>query len=143
MLYSPLGRTGLSVSVLCLGALGFGASHGGLPLHQGRNLVKEAHGLGVNFFDAAEFYGVYPYLKEISNLPGVVIASRCYAYDEAGMKRSLDMYRRQLNRDVVDVFGLHEQESGLTLKGHSDALKFLKEPRSAAKSGPFRFPPTV
>ncbi|MGI6643798.1 MAG: aldo/keto reductase [Bacillota bacterium] len=126
MLYSPLGRTGLKVSALCLGALGFGVPQGGLRLSQGRDLVKKAYDRGVNFFDAAEFYHVYPYLKEIANLPDVVIASRCYAYDESGMKRSLDMYRRELDRDVVDMFGLHEQESGLTLKGHEKALRVLE-----------------
>ena len=42
------------------------------------------------------------------------------------MKRSLDMYRRELDRDVVDMFGLHEQESGLTLKGHEKALRVLE-----------------
>ncbi len=85
--------------------------------------------LGVNFYDTAEFYETYPYLTQVANKPGAVISSRSYATTESEMGRSLDSYRRELGRDVVDIFGLHEQESGLTLKGHRRALEFLARER--------------
>ncbi len=90
----------------------------------------QAYGMGINFFDTAEFYNVYPYLKQIAQSPNAVIGGRSYAYDESGITRSLETYRRGLGRDVVDIFGLHEQESGLTLKGHGGALKALAKAKS-------------
>ena len=62
---------------------------------------------------------------EVARKPGSVIASRSYSPDAESMKKSLDLCRRELGRDVVDIFGLHEQESGLTLKGHREALECL------------------
>ncbi|HEX3032450.1 MAG TPA: aldo/keto reductase, partial [Bacillota bacterium] len=38
---------------------------------------------------------------------------------------SLEQARQQMDRDVVDIFLLHEQESHLTLKGHWEAVEYL------------------
>ncbi len=130
MLYSELGKTGLRVSCLCVGSLAFGSHRGGLSVAEAGTLLERACNLGVNFFDSAEFYNVYPHLEKIAGRQGIVIAGRSYASDGKGMKESVEAYRRGLDRDVVDVFGLHEQESGLTLKGHGDALKYLQKAKS-------------
>lgn len=81
----------------------------------------------MNFFDTAELYGTYPHLKRIAAKDGSVIASRSFAHDASGMRESLDLARRELGRDSIEIFGLHEQESGLTLKGHRAALEYLRE----------------
>lgn len=87
--------------------------------------MEYAWDLGVNFYDTAEFYQTYPYLAQVATKPGAVISSRSYATTETEMQDSLDSYRRELGRDVIDIFGLHEQESGLTLKGHQRVLEYL------------------
>lgn len=129
MLYSYLGKTGMRVSLMCAGSLSVGPLQANLTLSQGRYVMAEAYEAGVNFFDSAEFYRTYPYLREVAQKPDTVIAGRSFAWDAESMRKSLDLYRKELNRDVVDIFGLHEQESGLTLKGHRDALEFLARER--------------
>ncbi len=55
MNYTHLGRTGLSVSRLCLGTMNFG------PLtspEDSEAIMEGAHELGINFFDTANRYGV-------------------------------------------------------------------------------------
>lgn len=54
MQYTQLGRTGLSVSRLCLGTMNFG------PLtteEDSYRIMDRAHELGINFFDTADVYG--------------------------------------------------------------------------------------
>ncbi len=123
--YSKLGSTGLSVSALCFGSLPIGPAQYSLSPDDGKSIVDFAWSMGVNFFDTSEFYSTYPYLKAIARRPGAVISTRSYAYNEEGMRCSLDLARKELGRDVIDIFGLHEQESGLTLKGHRGALEYL------------------
>jgi aryl-alcohol dehydrogenase-like predicted oxidoreductase len=54
MEYTHLGRTGLSVSRLCLGTMNFGPLT--LPADS-HALMDHAHELGINFFDTANRYG--------------------------------------------------------------------------------------
>ncbi|HUW65781.1 MAG TPA: aldo/keto reductase [Spirochaetia bacterium] len=127
MEYRVLGNTGLRVSRLAFGSLTIGPLQGNLPLAQGANVIREALDLGINFIDTAELYGTYPYIREaIRGRSGeVVIASKSYAYTRQDMEKSLEKARRELDRDYLDIFLLHEQESGLTIRGHAAALEFL------------------
>jgi predicted aldo/keto reductase-like oxidoreductase len=43
------------------------------------------------------------------------------------MKASLEKARQELDRDYIDIFLLHEQESALTIRGHRAALDYLIE----------------
>jgi aryl-alcohol dehydrogenase-like predicted oxidoreductase len=53
--YRPLGRTGVSVSQLCLGAMMFGAA--GNPDHDDAiQIVHRALDAGINFVDTADAY---------------------------------------------------------------------------------------
>jgi aryl-alcohol dehydrogenase-like predicted oxidoreductase len=54
MKYTHLGRTGLSVSRLCLGTMNFGPL---TPPDQSHQIMDRAHELGINFFDTANRYG--------------------------------------------------------------------------------------
>lgn len=54
MEYTHLGRTGLSVSRLCLGTMNFGPL---TPVDEARATMDRAHELGINFFDTANRYG--------------------------------------------------------------------------------------
>jgi aryl-alcohol dehydrogenase-like predicted oxidoreductase len=54
MEYTHLGRTGLSVSRLCLGTMNFGPL---TPAADAHAIMDHAHELGINFFDTANRYG--------------------------------------------------------------------------------------
>ncbi len=129
MKYSELGNTGLRVSVFCMGSLTLGPAQYDLPGEKSRALIEYAISQGVNFFDTSEFYGVYPLFRYLSDDPSIVISSRSYAATKDEMKASLERARREMDRDKISIFGLHEQESGLTLKGHREALNYLAESR--------------
>jgi len=130
--YRTLGKTGLSVSHLCFGVLTLGPLQANLPLAEGVGLLEYATSRGVNFFDTAEDYRTYPYLRSLlrkTQDKPVIIASKSYAVTAQEMSISLDRARKELDRDYIDIFLLHEQESALTLQGHRQALEFLVEAR--------------
>jgi len=129
--YVTLGRTGLAVSRFCLGTLTMGPLQACLPLGEGARLIREALDRGINFLDTAELYRTYPYIRRAlqGRGDGVVIATKSYAVTGREMRESLDRARRAMDRDVVDIFLLHEQESALTLRGHRGALDYLLEAR--------------
>lgn len=129
----PLGNTGLIVSELCFGTLAIGPAQYALDPDSAASALNAAWDRGVNFFDTAEIYGTYEHLRDVAGRPGAVIASRSYASTSDEMKESLALARRGLDRDILDVFGLHEQESGLTLKGHRGALAFLAEEKAKGR----------
>ncbi|KKM09292.1 aldo/keto reductase [Clostridiales bacterium PH28_bin88] len=133
MQYIPLGQTDLVVSRLCFGALTIGPLQANLPLSEGSRVIRRAVELGVNFIDTAEIYGTYPYIrKAMEGIAGpVVIASKSYAYTREGMAQSLEQALVELDRDQIDIFLLHEQESVLTIKGHRPALEYLLEAKAA------------
>jgi aryl-alcohol dehydrogenase-like predicted oxidoreductase len=54
MEYANLGRSGLSVSRLCLGTMNFGPL---TPPDEAHVIMDHAHELGINFFDTANRYG--------------------------------------------------------------------------------------
>ncbi len=53
--YRPLGRTGVSVSQLCLGAMMFGA-FGNTDHEDSVKIIRRALDAGINFVDTADFY---------------------------------------------------------------------------------------
>ncbi len=127
----PLCRA-IEVSELCYGTLTLGPLQKGLTPKEGGRLLCHAFERGVNFFDTAELYGTYPHLASgLSGLHRVVIATKSYAADAAAMEQSLTLALRSLNRDYIDVFLLHEQESTHTLRGHASALEYLLRQREA------------
>ena len=132
MEYRLLGRTSLTVSRLCFGTLTLGPLQSNLSLEEGAALLEEAYSCGVNFWDTAEHYRNYDYLrlalKKMQTLP--VIATKSYAYDREGARASLEKARREMDIDIVPLFLLHEQESALTLKGHQEALDFFLEAKT-------------
>lgn len=129
----PLGNTQIMVSKLCFGALTIGPLQRNMPVKQGASIIRHALEMGINFIDTAEYYNTYDYIREaIKGYEGdVVIASKSYAYTYEGMKRSLKSALDSLNVKHIDIFLLHEQESGLTFKGHSDAYRCLIDAKKA------------
>ena len=54
MEYIHLGRSGLSISRLCLGTMNFGPL---TPPPEAHAIMDHAHEIGINFFDTANRYG--------------------------------------------------------------------------------------
>lgn len=125
--YNELGRTGLRVSGICFGSLSISPLQAKLTVHEGAEIIAYAMAHGVNFIDTAEYYKNYPFIREAmkKSKKELIIATKSYAYTFEGMKESVEKARRELDKDVIDIFMLHEQESLLTLKGHWEALEYL------------------
>jgi aryl-alcohol dehydrogenase-like predicted oxidoreductase len=121
-----LGRSGIEVSRLCFGTLTLGPLQGNYSLEEGSGIMAYAMERGVVFFDTAQLYKTYEYIRLASQKTGMepVVSTKSYAYDKEGAIEALEEARKGLDRDVVDIFMLHEQESRLTLKGHRDALEY-------------------
>lgn len=129
MQYQVLGDTGIKVSRLCFGALTIGPLQANLPLGPGSEVIIRALEQGVNFVDTAELYQTYPYIRQAiaQRKNDIVICSKCYTYTREGMRDSLESALKAIDRDYIDIFMLHEQESLLTIKGHWEAVEYLLE----------------
>src|SRR5690554_4091738 len=135
--YRRLGNTEYKVSALCYGVLTIGPMQRNLPLAEGVSLLRQALDLGINFFDTAEIYETYPYIRQA--LKGVdqevVVATKSYAATKEEMSKSLEKARKELDLPTIPLFLLHEQESEATLRGHWAALDFLLEAKAQGKVG--------
>jgi aryl-alcohol dehydrogenase-like predicted oxidoreductase len=100
-----------------------------LSLEDGERVIRAALDEGINFIETAALYDTYHYIQRgiAGRSHEVVIASRSYDYTYEGMKNSVATALRELKRDYIDIFMLHEQESRLTLKGHAEALAYLAD----------------
>lgn len=133
MEFRTLGQTGFVVSRLGFGSLTIGPLQANLSPAEGGSVIRAALEAGINLIDTAELYKNYPHIRAgISGFAGnVIIAARSYAYDYQEMERSVHNACRELGRDYIDIFGLHEQTSRLTLKGHRPALDYLIKAKQA------------
>jgi aryl-alcohol dehydrogenase-like predicted oxidoreductase len=89
--YTKLGNTGMDVSRICLGCMGFGDAERWvhkwvLDEENSRPVVKKALELGINFFDTANVYSIGKSeeilgraLKDFANRDEVVIGTKCTA----------------------------------------------------------------
>jgi aryl-alcohol dehydrogenase-like predicted oxidoreductase/ferredoxin len=132
---NPLGKTGILVSELCFGTLVMGPLQANLDILEGQHLLEHAFDLGVTLFDTAHLYKTYPYFFEIPShkKQNMVISSKSYAYTYLDMQKQIEDGLRAIGRDYFDVFMLHEQESVMTLKGHSEAIEAMKDAKKAGK----------
>src|SRR5258705_6991070 len=90
MEYTKLGNTGMDVSRICLGCMGFGDASRWvhkwvLNEENSRPIIKKALELGINFFDTANVYSIGTSeeilgraLKDFANRDEVVIASKVH-----------------------------------------------------------------
>ncbi len=124
MEYVKLGNTGLDVSRICLGCMGFGDTEWVhkwvLDEENSRPIIKRALELGVNFFDTANMYSrgmseeiVGRALKDYANRDEIVIATKVYIRmhegpNGAGLSRKaimseIDKSLQRLKTDYVDL----------------------------------------
>jgi aryl-alcohol dehydrogenase-like predicted oxidoreductase len=139
MEYRPLGRTGISVSQLCLGAMMFGAF--GNPDHdESIAIIHRALDAGINFIDTADFYSQ----GESEEIVGKALAGRRddvilatkvgLPFDDnpnhkGGSRRwiveSVENSLRRLGTDRIDLFQVHRLDPTTDLDETLGALSDL------------------
>ncbi|MGD1148197.1 MAG: aldo/keto reductase [Thermoanaerobaculaceae bacterium] len=124
--YHLLGRSGLRVSPLCLGAMTFGEDWGwGAPEEAVRKILDRYLEAGGNFIDTADGYTdghseeiLGRYCKAKKNREGVVLATKFTFNSQPGdpnaggngrknILRALEGSLRRLRTDAVDLYWLH------------------------------------
>ncbi|HMZ07844.1 MAG TPA: aldo/keto reductase [Anaerolineales bacterium] len=145
MEYARLGNTGMKVSRLCLGCMGFGTAEGwthntwALNEEDSRVIVKKALELGINFFDTANVYayGVSEEflgraLKDFAKRDEVVIATKLHGKmnntpNGGGLSRKaifaeIDNSLRRLGTDYVDLYITHRWDYETPIEETMEAL---------------------
>ena len=149
MQYVKLGRSGLQVSPVCIGCMGFGDPGRGYPGWSvdgdtSRALVRHAIEAGINFFDTANMYSkggseeiVGQALKAFANRDAVVIATKLFAPmrdgpNAAGLSRKtilaeVDASLKRLGTDHIDLYQIHRRDQTTpweeTLEALHDVVK--------------------
>jgi aryl-alcohol dehydrogenase-like predicted oxidoreductase len=125
MLYKLLGNTGLRVSELCLGTMGFGTESGwGIDEAASFEILEHFANAGGNFLDTANRYANGSSEKILGNFISTrdrdqfVIATKYSLFDNTNhpnasgnsrknMMRSVEASLKRLQTDFIDVFYLH------------------------------------
>lgn len=128
----PLGRTGLLVSPVGMGTLTMGFSQKNLPVADGAKIIVHAAEQGINFFDTAQYYDTYRYLRPALDemkrrgLPMPVIASKTLAPDYEGAETAVHECLEELNLSAIDIFLLHEVRGVSDFQARQGAWKALQ-----------------
>ncbi len=147
MQYIKLGRSGLDVSPICIGCMGFGDPSRGYPSwsideESSRALIRQAVEAGINFFDTANMYSngqseeiVGRALKDFANRDAVVIATKLSAAtrngpNAVGLSRKaimseVDHSLRRLGTDYIDLCQIHRRDQSTPWEETLEALHDL------------------
>ena len=121
------------VSRIGTGSLTVSPMQASLPLEEAADVLAYAFDSGINFIDTAQYYENYPIIRaaldRCAHPEEVVISTKTYAYSRSLAVEAVEEARHALDRDVIDIFMLHEQESYSTMKGHMPAYEYLLECR--------------
>ena len=126
MEYTHLGRSGLTVSRLCLGTMNFGHWTEKNDAHA---IMDAAHGHGINYFDTANVYGDTAGKGGTESIIGdwfaqggerrerTVLATKLYGdmtdrpndrgLSALNIRRALDASLKRLQTDYIDVYQFH------------------------------------
>ncbi len=132
MQYKKLGRTGLDISPICIGCMGFGEPSRAYPSWSleetsSRALIGHAVEAGINFFDTANMYSngsseeiVGRALKEFTNRDSVVLATKVASATHDGpnaiglsrkaIMTEIDRSLKRLGTDYVDLYQIHRRD---------------------------------
>ncbi|MBE5101766.1 aldo/keto reductase [Priestia aryabhattai] len=144
MEYTKLGNTGLDVSRLCLGCMGFGDAVNWvhpwvLDEEKSRPIIKKALDLGINFFDTANVYShgvseeiLGSALKDYANRDEVVIATKVHqpmhkGPNGSGLSRKaimseVDKSLKRLGTDYIDLYIIHRWDYDTPIEETMEAL---------------------
>ena len=142
--YVRLGNTGMQVSPICLGCMGFGDAERWvhkwvLNEEDSRPVIQKALELGINFFDTANVYslGVSEEilgraLKDFSKRDEVVIATKLFGQmregpNGSGLSRKailskIDKSLHRLGTDYVDLYQVHRWDYQTPIEETMEAL---------------------
>ncbi len=145
--YTKLGSTGLDVSRICLGCMGFGDAERWvhkwvLDEDNSRPIIKKALELGINFFDTANVYSIGRSeeilgraLKDFAARDEVVIATKVRGKmregaNGEGLSRKailseIDHSLRRLGVDYVDLYQIHRWDYHTPIEETMEALHDL------------------
>lgn len=133
-----LGNSGIEVSRIGFGVLPMGASQMDLTVEEGSDLIVYAAQKRITFYDTAQYYDTYrflrPALDKIRSTPSIdeddiVISSKCLYPDAASMRDAIEEARKALDRDVIDIFLLHEVMGMDDFEARSGAWEYLLKAR--------------
>ena len=130
-----LGKTGLKIPILGLG--------GEFDTVRNQVLLKQAHALGVRFWDTAQEYvdSEKGYGEFLAKNPGlrkeIVLSTKTLKRDPEGMSKELDGSLATLKTDCVDLYFLHRLQNPNELGDWQDMWKPWAE--KAKKAGKIRF----
>ena len=156
MKYRTLGRTGVKVSPLCLGAMMFG--QWGNPDHDDSiAIIHKALEVGINFIDTADVYSAGE-SEEITGkaLKGrrddVVLATKVHAPmgEDPNMRgnsrrwivRECENSLRRLQTDYIDLYQIHRPEPDTDIDETLGALTDLVRAGKVRYLGSSTFPPS-
>ncbi len=152
MEYKKLGRSGLDVSPICIGCMGFGDPKRGHPTwalgeEASRPVIQHAIEAGINFFDVANVYSqgtaeetVGKALKDFTRRESVVLATKLFAPmrqgpNSMGLSRKtimteIDASLKRLGTDYIDLYQIHRRDISTpweeTLEALHDLVKMGK-----------------
>ena len=155
MRYIRLGTTGLEVSAIALGCMGFGEpDRGGEPWSLGadpsRDIIRQALEGGVNFLDTANGYSagsseeiVGQAVKDFARREEVVLSTKVWMRmrpgpNGAGLSRKaifaeLDASLKRLGTDYIDLYQIHRWDYDTPIEETLEAL------HDVVKSGKVRY----
>src|ERR1700761_555468 len=144
MEYIKLGRTGLEVSPIAIGAMTYGVLEKGHPTwslaeEQSRPLIRHALDAGINFFDTANLYSqgtseeiLGRALKDFADRDDVGIATKLRHPMRPGpngkrlsrkaIMTEIDHSLRRLGADYVDLYQIHRLDPTTPLEETLEAL---------------------
>lgn len=124
-----LGQTGINVTPIGFGVLTVGKTQLNLPIDQGAALLRYALERGINFFDTAQYYQTYPYIRKAlkGSSYDPIIASKSLDSSYREMSNAIEEARRELDRDVIDIFLLHEVRNDPDWENRKGAWECLQE----------------
>jgi len=145
MQFTRLGRSGLTVSRLCLGCMSYGDTakgwHGDWLLDEdaARPFFREALQAGINFFDTANIYSggtseeiTGKLLKEMARRDEIVVATKafgvwrnapnCGGLSRKALMQAIDDSLTRLGMDYVDLFQIHRWDDHTPIEETMEAL---------------------
>ncbi|MFB4274046.1 aldo/keto reductase [Nonomuraea sp. MTCD27] len=154
--YRVLGRTGLKVSPLCLGAMMFGWWGESDPEESAR-IIDRALDSGVNFIDTADVYSqgqseefVGQALAKSGKRDDVVLATKCHGVmgegpNQGGNSRrwifqAVENSLRRLGTDWIDLYQIHRPDPGTDIDETLGALTDLVRQGKVRYIGSSTFP---
>jgi NDP-hexose 2,3-enoyl reductase len=143
--YTHLGRSGVSVSRLCLGTMNFGAFTAAADAHQ---IMDRAVEHGINFFDTANTYGRPRAGGVTEQIVGdwlaagagrrdrIVLATKLYGgkgewpndrfLSAVNIRRSCDDSLRRLRTDHIDLYQMHHVDRATPWEEIWEAMTVLR-----------------